>query len=241
MSEFKGAYIPRNADITIFCENGKYFVEKENITKVINNLNPQINDDSIYVVSKKPILNNTIDSEALFYNNDKPNNLTTVPVNCSIESQPSRETIDSKSNDVIKLENKPLANNTEKPKHGSISDLINFFNNEPISNNNEQENQNLIDTGFEIYITDEKYLNNPLDNENLFSYNLSELNYVSNCFSGPEPLLYLNIKIFNREFRALLDSGATRSFVSLNGQKLLKELGLRTEKITEGYKWRIVK
>ena len=60
-------------------------------------------------------------------------------------------------------------------------------------------------------------------------YNLSELPYSPAPFVGPEPLLYVTFYILGRPVKALVDSGASRSFIGPKGLELIKDLGLKVE------------
>ena len=71
----------------------------------------------------------------------------------------------------------------------------------------------------------ELHLKNPVP-----LYNLSELPYRHPTVLGPQPLMYLSFLIQGKQVRALFDSGASRSFIGLDGLGLVKDLNLKTIK-----------
>ena len=58
-------------------------------------------------------------------------------------------------------------------------------------------------------------------------FNLSELPYRPTTFLGPQPLMYLSFGILGKQIKALFDNGASRSFIGLDGLKLIKDLNLK--------------
>lgn len=61
-------------------------------------------------------------------------------------------------------------------------------------------------------------------------FKISEIAYVSDDLSDPQPLLYVTIKIFDYSIKALIDSGASRSFMGKINVDLQRKLGLVVEK-----------
>ena len=59
-------------------------------------------------------------------------------------------------------------------------------------------------------------------------YNLSELPYCLSTLSGPRPLMYLTFNVYGQSNKALVDSSASRLFISLNGLELFKNLDFKT-------------
>lgn len=81
----------------------------------------------------------------------------------------------------------------------------------------------------------ELYLNESGPNPKLFPtdivklpvhscFNIADLSYPLPISSGPEPLLYVTILVKDREIKALVDCGATRTFIGPTCLKLAKEL-----------------
>ena len=60
--------------------------------------------------------------------------------------------------------------------------------------------------------------------------NISDISYVPKFFSRSESLMFVNIIILGNPIKALVDSGASRSFIELQGLELVKNLGLRIQK-----------
>ena len=59
---------------------------------------------------------------------------------------------------------------------------------------------------------------------------MSDLSYIPTLSSKPESLLYIALKISGIPIRALVDSGASRSFIGPEGMKIVEDLNLKVEK-----------
>lgn len=51
--------------------------------------------------------------------------------------------------------------------------------------------------------------------EKLKFFNISDISYIPECLTSSEPLMYVNINILGNKVKALVDGGATRSFMLL--------------------------
>ena len=60
------------------------------------------------------------------------------------------------------------------------------------------------------------------------TYHLSELYYMPTPLLSIQPLLFITLNVVTRPLKALIDSGATRSFVGPQGLRELKRLGFKT-------------
>ena len=60
------------------------------------------------------------------------------------------------------------------------------------------------------------------------AYHLSELYYMPAPLLGTQPLLFITLSVVDQPLKALVDSGATRTFVGPGGHRELKRLGFQT-------------
>ena len=59
-------------------------------------------------------------------------------------------------------------------------------------------------------------------------YHLSKLYYMPTTLMGTQPLVFITLSVENQPLKALIDSGATRTFVGPKGLRELKRLGFQT-------------
>ena len=80
---------------------------------------------------------------------------------------------------------------------------------------------------------DSNHPSNNLGNNNkakVYSiFKVSDIPYQPTPFSGPEPLMYITLNIFGNPIKALVDTGATRSFIGPDGLDLFEKLGLKID------------